>query len=1221
MKETPSNAGLFAVMSELEAIQAGNVRLLDVDSSAPAPGVGFVAATDGIAVEVADSLGDTTIAQLTKEITENLPADWALRDDSIRDAEGDGWTYRGVTALPPAGRTPPVADAWEMARGLAQIENVLSATPLFAQVAPLDSGDNTSTMRTLMAAGGASQDGPCNHWHLDMLRVDKATDYLRDHNLKPGDGVTVAVVDTGYTRNPEIFERLTRRENDPDIVRGDDLIDGEDPLDPLRGRFPFTTPSHGTAVTSVIVSPEGKPTGWQHEGFVNGIAPAALVTPIRVTTHVAILLPNKLIEGIRAAVAQGADVINTSLGTPYGWAALRSVVQYAADNGVILVAASGNYWPRVVYPAAFSDTLAAACCDESRQPWRYAGAGATVDIMAPGVDVCRASSQREGSTDNIFFIVGPSTGTTYAAACCSGLAALWLSAHGGRHKIAEHYGGELAYVPKAFRYLLRSTAAKHTEARFASRYGAGIPQADELLKAQLPSREVIDDGQAERLAAQDAESLFRMDGAGRPTAVLGNSPEGIAIEALLGDMPDGALKADLARELQFHFDSRPDLWTMTETGGYTDEVTMLRSQLIADQHISPTLRGQLEKAQTVPEAPEPPAAVAQRIRPEQPPYRRLRVYAFDPRSGTSIESVGLNEATVAVRWEDAGIGPTGEYLEVIDIDPPSRAAYDPVDLNDPYLLASDGLEPSEGVPQFHQQMVYAVAMKTIEHFERALGRPVIWSSSPESVNGAWRNEQFIPRLRIYPHGMRMRNAYYSPNKHSLLFGYFQAPAQKGRARGETVFTCLSYDIVAHEMSHSLMHGMYRYFIDDTNPDVFAFHEAFSDMVALFQHFTHPEILRSIIEKTRGDLELESPLGQLATQFGQATGNRGALRSAIGDYDQDGNWQRRSANPNLLDLPEYVDSAHLRGSILVAAVFDAFLKIYQQRARSYIRLATGGSGILRPGEISPYLATALADEAAKTASQVLNICVRALDYVPPIDITFGEYLRAIVTADRDMVPDDHLHYRVIFSESFHAWGIYPVDVRTVSPESLCWDPPEPGSPCAQFLLPSSLRMDLYWLLLDWEANQDRKKLHDGTRKAKASFNYYLKHNADAAFGDSIGIDFSRSFEVHTLRPASHTGDDGRIRTSIVVTLTQKRWHEDKEFRTGSTILFDLASGKIRYVIYRRSTSSARAEKIAVHKEHRLQIAAARDPYLAELAGESDNDKVTEPFAALHLFGSP
>src|SRR6478609_9337094 len=119
------------------------------------------------------------------------------------------------------------------------------------------------------------------------------------------------------------------------------------------------------------------------------------------------------------------------------------------------------------------------------------------------------------------------------------------------------------------------------------------------------------------------------------------------------------------------------------------------------------------------------------MRHGQPPYRRLRIYAFDPGASTSLDTAVINEAVLKLPWED-GVrpGPIGEYLEVIDVDPASRAFYDPVDLDHPSLLAQDGHPPSEGNPQFHQQMVYAVAMTTIRNFERALGRCVLWAPKP-----------------------------------------------------------------------------------------------------------------------------------------------------------------------------------------------------------------------------------------------------------------------------------------------------------------------------------------------------------------------------------------------------------------------------------------------------------------------------------------------------------
>ena len=96
----------------------------------------------------------------------------------------------------------------------------------------------------------------------------------------------------------------------------------------------------------------------------------------------------------------------------------------------------------------------------------------------------------------------------------------------------------------------------------------------------------------------------------------------------------------------------------------------------------------------------------------------------------------INEVTCGAlgagpRRDDVlGPGPVGEYLEVVDRDPASKAFYAPVDLNDPHLLAQDGMAPSESNPQFHQQMVYAVAMRTIRTFERALGRLALWSPRP-----------------------------------------------------------------------------------------------------------------------------------------------------------------------------------------------------------------------------------------------------------------------------------------------------------------------------------------------------------------------------------------------------------------------------------------------------------------------------------------------------------
>ena len=99
--------------------------------------------------------------------------------------------------------------------------------------------------------------------------------------------------------------------------------------------------------------------------------------------------------------------------------------------------------------------------------------------------------------------------------------------------------------------------------------------------------------------------------------------------------------------------------------------------------------------------------------------------------------------------------------------------------------------------------------------------------------------EYVQQLRVYPHALRDANAYYDPDKTALLFGYFAAADQYQGANypGGLVFTCLSPDIVAHEITHAILDSIHHRYIEDTNPDVAAFHEGFADIVALLQRFT------------------------------------------------------------------------------------------------------------------------------------------------------------------------------------------------------------------------------------------------------------------------------------------------------------------------------------------------------------------------------------------------
>ena len=618
----------------------------------------------------------------------------------------------------------------------------------------------------------------------------------------------------------------------------------------------------------------------------------------------------------------------------------------------------------------------------------------------------------------------------------------------------------------------------------------------------------------------------------------------------------------------------------------------------------------------------------------RPPHeRRLRVFAFDPTMGIKLETAGINEVTLRIPWERdrAGNdilrpGPVGEYLEVVDRDPASRAYYSPVDLNNPYLLAQDGLAPSESTPQFHQQMVYAVAMRTIQTFERALGRLALWSSRPfrEAAfpGDADREEEYVQRLRIYPHALREPNAYYSPVKKAILFGYFPDSGTGGGAGVAplTVFTCLSHDIIAHEMTHALLDGMHSRFGEPSNPDVLAFHEAFADIVALFQHFSLPEVLRHQVAATRGDLESQNSLGELAQQFGQATGNRGALRSALGGIDENGKWVRAKANPNAY---RQLKEPHARGTILVAAVFDAFLTIYKTQIADLLRIASDGTGILPAGHLHPDLVNRLADEAAQSAGQVLYMCVRALDYCPPVDLTFGDYLRAIITADFEFDPVDEQHRRVAFVEAFRSHGIVPENVRTLSVDGLLWHssaaaPDEDEDAILQLV------RDWAPDIADWNLTKNREDLFNLMKKKRAALHEYLKNFMKKRDSITGGIDPKKApFEVHSIRPSFRTDWEGRARFQWIIELTQRlpefvdqddlpqeQRVADYYFRGGSTLVVDAETGKVRYSIKKRMDDKTRQDR-----QRRFLTDEGNERLAATYFGGVDQEN-NEPFALLH-----
>ncbi|WP_413161103.1 S8 family serine peptidase [Capilliphycus salinus ALCB114379] len=245
-----------------------------------------------------------------------------------------------------------------------------------------------------------------------------------------GEGVVVAVLDTGVDYNhPDLDSRIWQ--NIDEIPNNGIDDDGNGFRDDVNGwdfidydRDPMDLDGHGTHVAGVIAAEN-------NEFGITGVAPNAQIMPVRVLTDDQGGIYS-VVSGIRYAVDNGADVINMSLGFEsyssyyYHFNPLQEAIQYATDNGVVVVSSAGNdgeFVPK--YPANYATEIGIAVgasdfynhfADFSNQ----AGFNPLDYVVAPGVDIYSTTPN-----NNYEYYEG----TSMAAPHVAGVAALMLSAN------------------------------------------------------------------------------------------------------------------------------------------------------------------------------------------------------------------------------------------------------------------------------------------------------------------------------------------------------------------------------------------------------------------------------------------------------------------------------------------------------------------------------------------------------------------------------------------------------------------------------------------------------------------------------------------------------------------------------------------------------------------------------------------------------------------------
>ncbi len=573
-------------------------------------------------------------------------------------------------------------------------------------------------------------------------------------------------------------------------------------------------------------------------------------------------------------------------------------------------------------------------------------------------------------------------------------------------------------------------------------------------------------------------------------------------------------------------------------------------------------------ATTTPPSPTPRPRSSSAIR--ETSRRPLRIFPFDPMADRFREPVVSRVAS-----ERVTPGPAGRLVEVVDYDRSTDTWLAPLDLDEPDILLTQGLAPSESDYRFHQQMTYAVSMRVLEAFERGLGRPLAWDG--------------LPRLRLLPHAFKAANAHFYPPAFALLFGYFLAHETDPGANlpGQQIFTCLSYDVIAHEICHPVMWLMrpwesdgHNWTIPDDDPDSGAFHEGIADLIALLARFSEPDVVARAVSANGNDLR-GSELLQVAMQFGQAADLGAALR--IFPDEPDPRRYREELEP------------HARGQLLTSPILQALVEVLREETTDLVRLSGGDPA---SAYRHPDLVRRLTTAASTLAADILRATIGALDYLPPVGVRFFDVLRALLHTDALLFGRAHHRFRSLLIEAFLQRGLIPTQAGSLAVEALALKPVERAIPrlphAADALLHTIAALEWRRLhmagsrrLEDIRANVIAQQAARRSRWMPAIERYATKH------ARLLGLAAGEPVRAHALTGANHVDSAGNLVGRVFVTLVQggERAYPSR----GVTLVCD-SEGEIQFLIGAAQPTSAPAPATARRPKltaEQRKLAAALD----------------------------
>jgi len=295
--------------------------------------------------------------------------------------------------------------------------------------------------------------------------------------------------------------------------------------------------------------------------------------------------------------------------------------------------------------------------------------------------------------------------------------------------------------------------------------------------------------------------------------------------------------------------------------------------------------------------------------------------------------------------------------------------------------------PEENPLEFDAVHTFTIVRQVLTMLRRALNRMDI----TQNFNWYWGAEP----IQVYPRAGLDANAYYSRNEKALRFFYFHP---SGDESNSLIYTCRSFDIVAHEVGHAALDSLKPEFLSSSwHPQTGGLHESFGDLTAIFTMLAQMDVCEAIVVESKADLHTKTFFPILAEQFGEAFGRPMGLRNADND----------------LKMSDVSIEVHDISRVFTGAIYDIladFFELYQNPA--------------------------LYDHAEslfKVGKYLTSLVIASLWQGPDANATYTDIANKMIELESDDARKEIIRVQFKKREILDA----PVGLRGVKPRKLSW----------------------------------------------------------------------------------------------------------------------------------------------------------------------------------------